>query len=173
MIRKTSILLAITAAVLVAGSVPALAQVVVGGGKLDAQRQFSFAAVQLDDDGHAVGQAILKNLATGGRAHVDIDCLVVDGDTSFVTGVVTQVKADFGGLEVGDEILLGVRDNGDGNADPADRITGLFLLPGILVGTDCAFRTFVIDVAFGVDNLFAALGGGTPVASGNIQVLPE
>jgi len=90
-------------------------------------KNFSLSALAYDD-GSASGQWIDRWGGGLGGFHTDIDCLVVDGNTAWVSGVVTQgvyrdpetgEEFDLAGLAVGTM----VRDNGTSANDPADQIS--------------------------------------------------
>jgi len=84
-------------------------------------RTFTFQARQ-SRDGSVQGSMELKNRQLGVRAHADLDCLRIEGDEAFLSGVLTRVSGIDGSI-VGDEVWFHVRDNGEGRGDPADRIS--------------------------------------------------
>ena len=56
------------------------------------------------------------------RAHANLNCLRVDGNEAFITGVLTQVDGVEGNF-IGDEVWFHVKDNGEGRGDPPDQIS--------------------------------------------------
>jgi hypothetical protein len=84
-------------------------------------RAFTFQARKYRD-GNVQGSIELKNRHLGVRVHADLDCLRIEDDEAFLSGVLTQVN----GIEenvIGDEVWFHVRDNGEGRGDAADRIS--------------------------------------------------
>ena len=68
-------------------------------------------------DGRVKGQYI-DRFATGLGFHADIDCLVVEGNIAWVSGIITQPAA-----MAGDPVVTRVEDNGTSKNDPPDRIS--------------------------------------------------
>ena len=62
--------------------------------------------------------------------HVAIDCLVVDGDDAWVSGIITH-PADAAGLSA----ITRVRDNGTSANDPPDQVSFTFI--DVPIGIDC------------------------------------
>jgi hypothetical protein len=72
-------------------------------------------------DGSVSGQ-FTDRFANGNGFHAEIDCLVVNGNEAWISGVITEGKFDdfdFTGLSVNTR----VRDNGTSANDPADQIS--------------------------------------------------
>jgi hypothetical protein len=95
---------------------------------------FSLSAVQ-HGDGTVTGQWEDTVFGRGVPAvglHVDIDCLVVDGDDAWVSGVITHPAA-LAGLPA----ITRVRDNGTSANDPPDQISFTFFPPAIDPGITC------------------------------------
>lgn len=86
-----------------------------------ALRTFSFHARE-SKGGDVHGNFELKNRQLGVRAHAHLDCLRVDGDEAFISGVLTQVDGVEGSF-IGDEVWFHVKDNGEGRGDPPDQIS--------------------------------------------------
>lgn len=86
-----------------------------------ALRTFSFHAREFNS-GHVEGSLELKNRQVGVRAHATLDCLRLQGNEAFVSGVLTQVDG-VDGTFIGDEVWFHVRDNGEGRGDPPDQVT--------------------------------------------------
>lgn len=116
-------------------------------------RTFSFS-VQTKPDGTVTGQATLhKRATTLFFAKVDVNCLNVVGNTATASGVVTNSSnSDAIGLVA----LFRVTDNGEGQGNTSDQISGLYFdAPDS--GTDCHYPDFLPQV---------------PIEGGNIQVKP-
>jgi len=118
------------------------------------QRTFAFS-VRKYADGSVKGEAQLDNRFQERRSHVVIDCLVVNGNRAYVSGIVTRSTVP------GDVGLIwdfAVEDNGEGSGDPTDRMTLLYVFfPQIYPCTSAALQAYL-------DGVFA------PIESGNIQV---
>lgn len=110
-----------------------------------AKRTFSFT-VRKYQNGSVKGQAQLVNRAPGGsRVQIVLHCLVVSGNTAYASGhIVRSSNPTF----VGKPAIFGVRDNGEGAADPPDQIS----LAQIFIGgeavncTNPAFQAFANPV---------------------------
>lgn len=95
---------------------------------------FSLSAVQ-HGDGTVTGQWVDTVFGRGVPAvsiHVDIDCLLVDGDDAWVSGVITR-PAGLAGLPA----ITRVRDNGTSANDPPDQISFTFFPPAIDPAITC------------------------------------
>jgi hypothetical protein len=129
------LLISMLATTVVLAEGPVVHEVSVGGPdacegfglKPGCDKNFSLSALAYDD-GSASGQWTDRWGGGLGGFHADIDCLVVDGNTAWVSGVVTQgvyrdpetgEEFDLAGLAVGTM----VRDNGTSANDPADQIS--------------------------------------------------
>jgi hypothetical protein len=89
---------------------------------------FSLSAVQ-HADGMVTGQwqdTVFGRGVPAVAIHIDIDCLVVDGNDAWVSGVITR-PAGFAGLPA----ITRVRDNGTSANDPPDQISFTFFPPAI------------------------------------------
>jgi hypothetical protein len=81
---------------------------------------FSLVAHQYED-GSISGQWT-DRFATGAGFHAVIDCLVVDGNEAWISGVITQGTWDGESL-VGEPVSTRVQDNGRSARDPVDQIS--------------------------------------------------
>jgi len=86
-----------------------------------ALRTFSFH-VKESKDGDVKGSFELKNRQVGVRVHAHLNCLRVNGNEAFISGVLTQVDGIAGNF-IGDEVWFHVKDNGEGRGDPPDQIS--------------------------------------------------
>lgn len=87
-------------------------------------KNFSLMAMEFRN-GKVVGQ-YTDRLAGGGGFHAVIDCLSVDGNDAWVSGIITHGSIgdlDLAGMPVGTR----VRDNGKSRKDPADEISFSFI----------------------------------------------
>jgi hypothetical protein len=113
----------------------------------------TFAVTARDySDGTTKGEVQINNRDQDRHAHLVIDCLVVSGNTAYMSG--TFDHSDDSTL-VGLPAALAVRDNGQGAAAPPDEVT--LAWPGVTPCTDLGVQAFL-------DALFFAVEGG------NIQV---
>lgn len=117
------------------------------------KRTFSFS-VLTKPDGSVTGQATLhKRATTLFFAKVDVNCLNVVGNTATVSGVVTNSSNP---AAIGLVALFRVTDNGEGQGNSSDQISGLYFdAPDS--GTDCRIPDFIPQVT---------------IEGGNIQVKP-
>ena len=130
-------------------------------------RTFSFSVVQ-HRDGSYGGQGQLNNRAQGAIIHFEVNCAVVDGNALLVTGIVTRVSGS-AFSEVGDPVIFGARDNGNG--DPPDEITNLFVIDPEFRRETCEEGTALVGQLGGVNVVIDFfLGGTTPIDGGAIQV---
>jgi hypothetical protein len=121
------------------------------GGEL---RTFAYTAIT-GPDGNIKGQAQLFNRAQGNKIHISINCLNVVGNTAVVGGII--VKSTGGAFDNWTGVFA-VEDNGEGNSDPADRLSLTFPYPP---GSGVTCFTFP----------FASFPS-MPIEGGNIQVRP-
>jgi len=121
------------------------------GGEL---RTFAYTAIT-GPDGNVKGQAQIFNRAQGNKTHSSINCLNVVGNTAVVGGIV--VKSTGGAFDNWTGVFA-VQDNGEGNSDPADRLSLTFVYPP---GSGVTCYTFP----------FASFPT-MPIEGGNIQVRP-
>lgn len=78
-------------------------------------RTFSFGAVT-HQDGSVTGQSQVNDRGDGVRAHLTIDCLEVDGNIAYMSGIISDSSRP---SLVGEEAWFSVQDNGAGaNASP-------------------------------------------------------
>jgi hypothetical protein len=84
-------------------------------------RTFAFTAKNFPD-GTTKGQFQLQNRAGDLRAHGEVKCLVVDGNTAYVGAIITHSNV---GNVVGQTRVWRVRDNGEGSQSAPDQISGL------------------------------------------------
>ncbi|MBK9676358.1 MAG: hypothetical protein IPO82_14425 [Betaproteobacteria bacterium] len=104
-----------------------------GGGTTEeagATSTFVFNAVQRKN-GDVTGHLVYHVRGWPVTIMMDLDCLIVEGNTAKMSGVVTQVSEEYPGLIfVGQDATFMVEDNGQGaNAGP-DMFSDLFLEPG-------------------------------------------
>lgn len=118
-------------------------------------RTFAFEASK-SSEGSVVGEAEVKNRATGMTFNIRIDCLNLIGNVAVASGTVTAASGP--GIAVGDAEIFGVQDNGEGASAPADLITRAFANTGITC-TDITAQALP-----GLSGLF------NRVQEGNIQV---
>ena len=80
-------------------------------------------------DGSVTGQFVDKfgNAFGGGRIHAVIDCLYVDGNEAWVSGVITQNSYPFSSYQT---VAARVKDNGTTANDPPDQISLSWFIPG-------------------------------------------
>ncbi len=85
---------------------------------------FSLTA-NMREDGTVTGQ-FQDTYAGGGLGiHVNIDCMIIDGNTAIVGGIATHGSSSFFGYEdlTGKYVVTKVVDNGTSNNDPLDQIS--------------------------------------------------
>jgi hypothetical protein len=111
-------------------------------------RTFSFSAIT-KKDGSVTGQAQLSNRGLDSKLHVDIDCMVVSGNTATISGVITNSNVGLDGFTA----YFTVVDNGEGGASP-DEMS--LLAP--------------IDPASGLDCTVPLNMVLYPIDGGNVQV---
>ena len=115
------VLLASTASARIVASANGSGHVTIEG----ENRTFAFTALE-DDSGVDRGQAQLQARQEDNKIHLDIDCLVVTGNTARVSGIVTRSD---------DPVLMGwtgifrVIDGGAGRNSPPDQISLVHLFP--------------------------------------------
>jgi hypothetical protein len=114
-------------------------------------RNFSYTA-RTYSDGSVKGEAQLDNRSLDLRSHFALDCLVVSGNTAYMSGVVTESTNP---AYIGTVWDFAVRDNGEGSAAPTDQITLAYQFG--LPCTNLAVQGFLNGVFF-------------PIDAGNIQV---
>lgn len=96
----------------------------------DMKRQFSFHA-KVMPDGTVKGSGVVIYTTGELVTMFDINCMVVDGNTAILGGVLTKVTV--AGI-VGDGCYFVVEDNGEGKKPGTlgpDRISALFYAPGV------------------------------------------
>jgi hypothetical protein len=76
-------------------------------------------------DGSVSGQYVDKfgNAFGGGRIHATIDCLYVEGNDAWVSGVITQDSFSENGFFLGKAVSARLKDNGTTANDPPDQIS--------------------------------------------------
>jgi len=130
-----TLVLVLVLATMTAASSPIVHRVSVGGPDYcssiglspGCDKNFSLVAFQYAD-GSASGQYTDRFGGGWGGFHAVIDCLVVDGNKAWISGVVTQgvlhdpVSGEDFDL-VGQPVSTRVRDNGTSAKDPADQIS--------------------------------------------------
>lgn len=121
-----------------AAAPPKLAASATGSGHFVYQghlRTFSFTAHK-SSSGSVVGQMQVNNRATGsGRQHLVVDCLVVVGNTAYMSGQITQ--STIAGRN-GWGFVVGVQDNGQGRKSAPDKISLIWEQAGAF---NCASAT--------------------------------
>jgi hypothetical protein len=85
------------------------------GARPGCDSNYSLTAVEYADG--SVSGSLTDRFSRGFGSHADIDCLAVEGNRAWVSGVVTS------GLFVGQYILASVQDNGTSANDPPDQIS--------------------------------------------------
>ena len=116
-------------------------------------RTFSFNAVT-KKDGSVTGQANLHSRRSDFTAKLDVNCLNIVGNTATVSGV---VKNSSNPDAIGLVALFRVTDNGEGQGNTSDQISGLYF-DAADSGTNCYYPDFLLQV---------------PIEGGNIQVKPQ
>jgi hypothetical protein len=114
------------------------------------QEFISFTAVQ-HADGSVTGSAEIHDITAGVKAHVDVNCLNVVGNTATISGIVTSSSDPT--IE-GFQAIWQVVDNGQGGNAPPD-LMSIANLYAVGTGVDCTVPA-EYDLA--------------PVTGGNIQV---
>ena len=102
---------------------------VTGGGTVDwpgGRVTYGFTAQQTDDEYGAKGQFVIQ-----GRDHdpdvrikAKIVSLAVDGNNAWMGGVVT--KSNYASINVGDEFIIRLVDNGEGKNAAADQVSSMY-----------------------------------------------
>ena len=119
----------------------------------DEQRTFAFTARKYAD-GSVKGELQVNNRSLDRRSHMTLDCLVVSGNKSYMSGVIDKSTNT---ADVGTYWDVEVVDNGEGANDPADQISLIYnfgtAFPCTHPGAQAALNA----------SLF-------PIESGNIQV---
>jgi hypothetical protein len=118
------------------------------------KRQFSFAATT-KNDGTVNGNAEVHNPAYDFAAHIDLSCLLVDGNRASMGGTVT--KSNDPGLGEGTFAFFTVYDNGEPGVDK-DTISATFF------DTEAPPPSCLLIGANDFNQ--------TPIEAGNIQVKP-
>jgi hypothetical protein len=116
---------------------------------LGTQRTFSFTARELAD-GTVRGQAQLVLHESGALQHIELDCLVVDGNKATMSGFIKRTNVEaFEGASVWFEVF----DHGEGGSANPDEIT--LMLVG---GDDDCHTTGILD-----DFIYDIIGGNVQV----------
>ena len=97
-------------------------------------RSFSFSARRYAD-GNANGQLQLNSRGFDVFVHIRIDCLRLDGNTAYMSGLITQTSNPAEG-EVGELNRVIVRDNGEG-AGVIDQVSRIPANPGSVDQRTC------------------------------------
>jgi hypothetical protein len=97
-------------------------------------RSFSFSARRYAD-GTANGQLQLNSRGFDVFVHIRIDCLRLDGNTAYMSGLITQTSNPAEG-EVGELNRVIVRDNGEG-AGVIDQVSRIPANPGSVDQRTC------------------------------------
>jgi hypothetical protein len=87
---------------------------------------YGFAA-QISVDGSVKGQAEIHFPSSGLNMHIDIQCLVVEGNEAWLSGPVT--RSDRPDVDPGTVFVWRVQDNGQGQDAPPDRVSNFFYRP--------------------------------------------
>ncbi|HEX9581765.1 MAG TPA: hypothetical protein VF970_11730 [Gemmatimonadales bacterium] len=82
-------------------------------------REFVFHALQ-DSDGNAKGSYTIT-LASGVFLTVNVTCMSVVGNTGWVGGIIAETNSS--AIRVGSVSYFFAVDNGEGDGDPADRVS--------------------------------------------------
>lgn len=93
------------------------------GGDDEDKRQFSFHARE-DRNGNVRGNGVLTKNGGVLNARFDIDCIIVDGNTAIMSGVITY---DSGAQFEGWRCWFSVIDNGEGSNADQDEMTRLWV----------------------------------------------
>jgi len=97
-----------------------------GGTAVEFERRstFTFNAVK-HGDGSVTGHLFyfFRDFDLDFKVRMDIDCLIIDGNRAKVSGIITQISANFPGEPwwLGARGSLQVEDNGNGNGASPDR----------------------------------------------------
>ena len=127
---------------------------IMSGGAL---RTFSFNAVERAG-GEVAGHIRIKARATGIKAFGTVECVRVEGDTAFLSGVITKHTI---AARVGLTFVVVVQDNGEG-ANNEDMISLTFQYPAsVLAPTEGCLEEEVC---------LCVLEQLQPVRNGNVQV---
>lgn len=101
--------------------------------------QYGFTA-SVDGAGNARGQ-LQTDWDDGLKFHMEITCLVVDGNQAWLGGVITKTTGS-GVFAVGSEWVWSVADNGEGAAAAPDELTFFFPYPATLCGDRVPYGAF-------------------------------
>ncbi|MBK7793017.1 MAG: hypothetical protein IPJ62_11140 [Betaproteobacteria bacterium] len=108
-----------------------------GGGTAEeagATSTFVFNAVQRKN-GNVTGHLVYHVRGWPVTIMMDLDCLIVDGNTAKMSGVVTQVSEEYPGfIFVGQDAMFMVEDNGQGANSEPDLFSDLILETGASCG---------------------------------------
>ena len=86
------------------------------------EANYSFTAIEYAD-GSVSGQYKDQSGHGNGGIHATIDCLVVEGNQAWVSGIITRESISGDGSYVGWPVSARVVDNGNSANDPPDQIT--------------------------------------------------
>ncbi|MTB49950.1 hypothetical protein [Lewinella sp. W8] len=89
---------------------------------------FSLIAL-MHADGTVKGQYHDQFSSGNGGVHVDVDCLIVDGNRAIIGGVIKKGPAE-GPYQVGTRVVTSVWDNGTSANDDPDAISFTYSVPG-------------------------------------------
>jgi hypothetical protein len=126
-------------------------------------RTFSFTVGSFQD-GTVLGQAQLKNRASGLRVHVDVDCMIVIDNIAVMSGVISHTNELSPAFTEGASVFFAVRDHGEGAHNPHDEITQMFVAAPFPI-PDLCLLVVATDGPPPDEILF-------PIEGGNIQVSP-
>jgi hypothetical protein len=104
---------------------------VTGGGTVDwlmGRVTYGFTAQNVDDLYGAKGQFIIQARDSGERVKAAIVSLAVDGTSAWMGGIVTQ--SDSSWVNVGDEFIIRVVDNGEGKKAAPDQVSSMYWAVG-------------------------------------------
>lgn len=129
-------------------------------------RTFSFTVVGRAD-GTATGHADVKNRGMNIRLHIELGCYKPESSNRvIVSGLITQ-SSNPAQVAPGRIAVFGVEDNGEGAADPTDRIT---TIPDYAAPKSCHDFTFVGDTMRELANPGVIVRPLIAILDGNIQV---
>lgn len=131
MIRKATMVLTVMASILLGLSTLATAQKVEGEGIDRSGNEFNFEAEL--DEGELKATAVFFIAAENIFLDVEIECLLVVGNVTVMTGVVTDSNDP---TSIGLTALFAAKDNGDDEDDLPDEFFGPVSIPSFL---DCHF----------------------------------
>ena len=104
---------------------------VTGGGTVDwpgGRVTYGFTAREIDNGNGAKGQFVIQARDTKERVKADIVSLAVDGTNAWMGGIVTQSNSSW--INVGDEFIIRVVDNGEGKKAAPDQISSMYWAVG-------------------------------------------